>query len=233
MWNVFTPLPSKSAKLLATQLGGVKLKRLRPLPIDDVIVNWGSVGYPFADERVVFNRVVVGNKLRELEMLAAGGLPVPAHARDSSPGWLPRTFHHREGTDFKAPIRGDYYVERVPTTREFRFHVFNFGGEDQRILRWGEKLGKEGAHPWIRSHKNGWRISYGKTELPKGLRSTAKLAIAKLGYSFGAVDLALTSDGKPVIFEVNSAPGLDAEGQTLLRYVAAFKEAVGDGQEKV
>ena len=61
-----------------------------------------------------------------------------------------------------------------------------------------------------------------------------------VGYDFGAVDLGVKADGRPVVFEVNSAPGLDdlsveRWGERLLTWGTQLLNAVNevnDGKDK-
>lgn len=69
-----------------------------------------------------------------------------------------------------------------------------------------------GPHPWIRTYEAGWRLDYGQAcqrVLRQVVRDEAKKAVEALGLDFGAVDVGYTADRRPVVLEVNLAPGLD------------------------
>lgn len=231
MYIVYTPRASDSARGLSRSLEGARIRNWRfwDVPPDDVIINWGARG-PFPPVRKIFNERPPINKYQELATLHQRGVPSIqlSQTRPAEGEWLGRSLFHREGLDFDNPyLRPSFWTKKENFTREFRFHVFNYGGEDQRILRFGEKLPKaSGArHPWVRSWRNGWKLSYGPCTIPNGIRPVAKSAISALGLDFGAVDLGLTEEGRPLVIEVNCAPGLDVGGTTISKYVEAFRAA--------
>jgi len=167
-------------------------------------INWGQGG---------------GNKYEELRTLWAAGIPVPPHSRNKVPGWLARRFTHMEANDLTANLTyGDYYVQFVPTVREHRIHIFN--GESIRAQMKVPR--RANPHPDFRSHANGWKLVGGPeytAQVPRGAREMAKKAVAAMGYLFGAVDIGVKEDGRPVIWEVNSQPGI--EGTTVDAYAKA------------
>jgi len=112
-------------------------------------------------------------------------------------------------------------VEKLTLTDEWRFHIFK-----DTSLRAGHKVTDcANAHPWVRTHRLGWRLSYGQKG-PDDLREMAKEAVEALGLDFGAVDAARQGDGKAVILEVNTRPGLD-DGDTVLRYARKIARWAG------
>ena len=62
---------------------------------------------------------------------------------------------------------------------------------------------------WIRSYDAGWRINYDGRGVKDKHREVAKLAVAVLGLTFAAVDVAERADGAVFILEVNRAPGIE------------------------
>jgi hypothetical protein len=232
MIYVYTPAASTSARLMALKLKGRRIKHHRFLKSGDIVVNWGSRDSHWAlkQKALVLNPHLQDSKKTEIFKLAESKLPVPpVSLKDEGEGWFGRSAHHMRGRDFlRPPASPDFYVKKLNIVEEYRIHVFNYDGKDDiRILRWGRKEPRNGkAHPWIRSDAAGWRLSYNlpSQALPKGLRGVAKAAVKALGMDFGAVDMGLTSTGKPIIFEVNSAPGLDEGGRTIHLYADAMRQ---------
>lgn len=156
-----------------------------------------------------------GNKYEELRRLFQAGVPVPRHAlSEIDPSIiafprLGRAFRHTQAFDLLWPLRNpDFYVEKIDTIREHRIHVF-----DDRVIRVQTKQPTPNAtpHPWIRSESSGWTL-VARPDLtalvPRGARTIAKEAVRALGYEFGAVDLAVKTDGGIVVWEVNTQPGM-------------------------
>lgn len=182
------------------------------------VVNWGNLRPP----RVHLNQYLMPNKLVELEMLAQGGARTPEF-RLTRPGppptWLPRTLHHHEAKDLLGELEhGDYYTKYVPCVAEGRVHVFQ-----GQVIRVGTKVPRTpNPHPWVRSWDAGWKFSYDHG-LPEPARALGRRAVRALGYDFGAVDIGVDERGEPLVFEVNSAPGL--EGHSLDVYAEALMGA--------
>ena len=78
----------------------------------------------------------------------------------------------------------------------------------------------------IRNHDNGWVFAREDIDVPQAILDAAMSAVGALGLDFGAVDIAKTHQNeKPiVVFEINSAPGLDEGGTTLQQYLQFFRE---------
>ena len=78
----------------------------------------------------------------------------------------------------------------------------------------------------IRNHDNGWVFARGDINVSQAILDAAMSAVGALGLDFGAVDIAKTHQNeKPiVVFEINSAPGLDEGGTTLQQYLQFFRE---------
>lgn len=187
-----------------------------------LIVCWGRSAR--GTNGTILNARLVGNKYRELQRLAAAGIPVPPHSQTAMEGWLARRFGHHEANDLLAQLAtGDYYTQFVPLVNEFRIHVFRGAS-----IRAGIKQPRAGveAHPRFRSYAGGWWINYGATAgvLRERVRDTARRAVAALGYDFGAVDIGTQPDGAPIVLEVNSAPGL--EGNTVHAYARHIMGAI-------
>lgn len=227
---------SDTAKALVAELNGIKegtAKRIRSIkPLLDIkgnnlVVCWGQPG-GFVQENVPFkvlNNRHIESKFRELELLKEGGVWTVEFSRNKH--WsdsLARKEHHREASDLLAGLeKGDFYTEFTPMDDEFRVHVIK-----GLVVRIGKKVPRTSNYNLrFRSWNAGWRIAYSvdwrTDELVTLLRGTARRAISAVDYDFGAVDIGIRShDKRAVVFEVNSAPGL--EGGTIERYAEKFME---------
>lgn len=159
------------------------------------------------------------DKLEELGKLKAAGVPVPPFSLEPHAGWLGRKRHHHGANDLlRPPAEPDYYVKEMRVEKEFRIHVFK-----GKVIRRGLKVPKENAHPRFRTLEAGWALSYteeSRRQIPDDARIVAKRAVEAMGYTFGAVDMGITSNGNLVVWEVNSAPGL--VGGTVRSYADAI-----------
>lgn len=197
-----------------------RLRRWNRVQQQDLVVNWGDRN--ILDASNVLNPVLPANKLAELVVLREGGVPtVPFSTDKEQPNWLARTMHHQEARDLRANLRrGDYYVQFVPVVREFRIHIWR-----GKSIRTGIKMPRiDNPDTRFRSWEAGWKLDYGtvcQENMRQTYRDIAKRAIRVLGLDFGAVDLGIRPNGSVVVFEVNSAPGL--EGNTIDAYAHAIK----------
>lgn len=142
----------------------------------------------------------------QLTTLTAAGVRAPRVRDDADPGYVGRREAHTGGGDLRdPPTVPDYFVEIVPTVREWRVHVA-FG----RVIASGLKVPIPGAHPWVRCWDGGWRVDYGQ-RAPWRVRRAAVRACAALGYALGGADVGVAASAlaRPVVYEVNSAPALD------------------------
>ncbi len=195
---------------------------------NDLCVNWGSQAPPVRGRWL--NLHTIKNKLQELQTLREGGVNVPDTYRGKrfrlpEGRWFGRRRRHREGNDLLHPPRlPHYYVRYVPTVREFRVHVVR-----DQIVRIALKVARDQhSHPIVRTGE-GWRFSYGDPErqgMTDAIRQAAINAVRALGYDFGGVDVGVQADGTPVVFEVNSRPGV--EGGTVRKYAKHFRRLARD-----
>lgn len=214
-------------------------------PATDVLIRWGSraeVARGYAQRRTVNPSVAIrlaSDKFRSLEVMSDAGVSVPAWSRDPEDLKLPilgRRTHHARGTDITLCLqRGDwirqprdYYVEYIPTVREFRIHVA-FG----RVIRvQGKYLDqRELAVPWVRNFAHGYRFRSPRKKLNTARLEAAVQAVDALGLDFGAVDLIIGDDEKHYVLEVNTAPSCSP--LTAASYVTAFKNALNIPEEQV
>lgn len=175
-----------------------------------------NAGVPTVDvyHRDYFGGNVVGNKTARENLKAQG--------------YMPRKRDHVGGNDLLADDTiPDYWVRMDTFTDEFRIH--SFAGKS---IRAGKKVYRDGfslngangtikANPKIRSYDGGWKISYDDFKSTSAMRTIAHKAVAALGLTFGAVDVARRPDGKFVVLEVNRAPGI--EGNSIRSYAEVIK----------
>lgn len=211
--------PSKTKNSLSEALANVQVNK-------NIVVNW--TGSPisqldhFAD--VPLNFESRSDKLSQAVRLATSGIPtVTVSLRNEGPGWYPRRSSHQQGFDFtnrklaRGQLPADFYVKKENLIDEFRLHVFRTSRDNMRVMRVARKVpSRPDHHPWVRSHRLGWKLSYvgGATEDAKRI---ARDSLRALHLDFGAVDLAMRADATPIVLEVNTCPGL--EGGTLEMYV--------------
>lgn len=235
---IYCPRRSDGARLLIPYLAGLGIRTMRVreglrtkkgnfvAQRGDLFVPWGS---KLTEEelarleglgvRVLNGKAPIGNKMIELSKMAEAEVRVPAMSRQPREGWYARRIHHQEANDLLAELRvGDYYVEPIPAVNELRVHVFK-----GVAVRSGVKFRRPehpNPHPIFRSWNAGWGLTYDQARVDEVIRQThrdlAKKACEALGYDFGAVDIGVLEDRTGVVFEVNSAPGL--EGNTLNKY---------------
>lgn len=226
MLYIYRPSPSESARDLVRTLRSLSLRarRLRRdwslVRPESPVVCWGI---SFSGERTKILNARAGdyNKLQELSTLRSVGVPVPDFC-DTFPksiGWFGRKFRHHSASDIGCTYP-DFWTKEVDTRHELRIHIF-LG----KSIRAGIKVPTEGAHPKVRSRSLGWRLSYGsdcQRVITEAHREAARKAVAALSLDFGAVDVGVYSNGKPVVFEVNTSPSL-RDSNTALAYAKYIK----------
>lgn len=189
------------------------------------IVNW--TGRPSHEELLpVLNAASRTDKLEQLVRLKEAGVRVPTFfdglgVPPAGEGWLGRTRNHQQGRDFTTRhLIPDFYVKRLYYDDEWRIHIFKTRRGNYRVLRSGIKLPRRpNFHPWVRSHRLGWKIAY-TGGAPESVKEEARKAVEALGLDFAAVDVAATQP--PAVLEVNTCPGLDVG--TLGHYVNSIRE---------
>jgi hypothetical protein len=227
LW-IYRPTPSQGARELLRACRGLGLpaRRLRrdwrKVQARDAVISWGFARCGEENYTAFLNRAGGScSKYQELCILAEAGVPVPEHTSElpTSLGWLGRKNSHHSGSDIGC-AHPDFWTREVQTKAELRIHVWR-----GKSIRAGLKVPTPDCHPRIRSRSLGWRIDYGmacQRVIRDVHREAAKVAVAALGLDFGAVDCGILPSGQPLIFEVNSAPGL--EPITAAKYAAHIKE---------
>ena len=225
MIYVYCGRNSEAADELATALGnrGARLRNLSDRGRGtSLIVNWGTAQRVWPRGIRVLNPHVLGDKLRELQLLQAFQVPIPPLSLVYRVGWLGRRLMHEDGNDFGAESRrADYWTQRLDIVDEYRVHSFH--GRSLGVLKKMPRRGIE-PHAFIRSYRYGWTFGYrfDRALIPANLREVAHRAVAAVGYDFGAVDIGTVRGGGLVVFEVNSAPGI--EGDEVKAYAEALKD---------
>lgn len=235
---------SKTAKLLAKELGmrAVRDDRMAGTFTNPPKIRWGTSVPTHGDVTTINSRVSIATSAHGRTMLrtldSAGihtphPFPFESIINNNVPEaefWLARKNNHRGGTDIRVCRTRDdflsadldnyaFFVAYVPTSIELRVHVF--GGQ---VLKAFKKFHANPNASFIRSSYHGWQFKRVSIEdnYPKAI-PVAIAATEALGLTFGAVDMAWDITTRQwIIWEVNSAPSLNAE--TLKLYVDKFKE---------
>lgn len=240
MFFLYHKRSAPTGAILAQALGAAH-GELPPSPHEnDVLIRWGSQAQGFRDgvakQRVVNKAralAAASDKLNSLATMRKAGVRVPDFSTDPTELTFPflgRKRSHARGTDvvlclqkgdYKRRPR-DYYVQYVPTVREFRVHVVG----DEVIRVQGKFLDHpELAVPWIRNHAHGYRFRAPRKRLNRERQQQAVQAVQALGLDFGAVDLLIGDDGLTYVLEVNTAPSCSP--LTGGAYIAAFQRLLG------
>lgn len=212
------------------------------IPFDtptDRLIRWGSREAAALDAGCgqVLNTALAirqaADKLGSLELLRDAGVRVPRFDTDPTQldyPFLGRKRSHVRGTDIVLCLQRkdylrkprDYYVEYVPTVREYRLHVVG----DEVIRVQGKYLDiPEDVVPHIRNHAHGYRFRAPSKRLRSQRLEQAVLAVRSLGLDFGAVDMLIGEDGESYVLEVNTAPSCSP--RTGAAYVNAFASLLG------
>ena len=251
MPTIVSPWRTGSAGALGNALGWPVRKAnredVRPL-YAGVVVNWGFSGPLFIrhDARLVNNPDAVAaacSKLYSLRLLNEAKVPCLEFSEDSNDAlrWLEegnsvvcrdllkgrggdgiRLINLKEWRNAGKPApdfgQAKLFTRYFRKQKEVRVHV-----AEGRVLAIAEKRKRLGepADYWIRSHSRGWIFAEARPPLGEA-DEVARRAVAALKLDFGAVDIGIDSNNACVVFEVNTAPGL--EGRTLEAYVNYFRE---------
>lgn len=235
---------SRSGKVIADALGVRRIKhhgsKWRPR-YDSVVLNWGSTNLPvnLAGVRVINDPGAViraSDKLMALSMFRANDVPCPEFTTSiqTAREWaqegivvcrtLTRANSGRGIVVAHSPaevVQAPLYTKYFKRKDEYRVHVINQEVQDvQRKMRKLE-VPDDQVNWFVRNHSNGFVFGRGGVVAPDCVLDAALKAVQALRLDFGAVDVGYNEHlDQAVVFEVNSAPGL--EGCTLDKYVQAL-----------
>lgn len=234
---------SKSAKALATALGGKVLKREGSTynqRDEDVVINWGAgdCGYSALNEDLGY----VPNKLHFFD--AFGEMAeLPDHWQnaeeipdDAYPVVCRTILNGHSGNGIVIANNADeivyapLYTKYIKKKDEYRVHV----GWDSEALsvvviavQQKRKRNDVEVVNWqVRNHANGFVYCREDVNPPEAVTQAAKTVFEASGLCFGAVDVIWNEhEQRAYVLEINTAPGL--EGQTVQDYANYFKEEMG------
>lgn len=182
------------------------------------------------------------NKITALRVLKANNISVPifTHSREEARAYFtqPRSIvfcrtllraHGGRGIVIaRSPedlVYAPLYTKYFKKESEYRVHVFKGQVIDiaqKRLVNVERRQAIEGVrNQLVRNLENGWIYAREGVNISEELKTACVKACSVLHLDFGAVDCATNDRGEYVIFEVNTAPGL--EGTTLQRYAAAIR----------
>ncbi len=189
-----------------------------PADRQDVLIRWGNRERVRYRPGVTVNPMsaieLATNKLASLQYMRVRGVVVPnfsADPRELRAPFLGRAINHTRGTDIRLcmqqrdAVDSDFYVEYVPTDREYRARVVG-----DQCVRVSEKVlsSPDDYTPWIRNYEHGHTFVSPHTRLNSFQESLAVAAVKAHGLDFGAVDMVVGDDGHTYVLEVNTAPAL-------------------------
>ena len=224
--------------------------RYRPFR-NHVILNWGSSiipnwwgGLQNAVTQVINQPAAVeaaSNKLSAFQKMKEAEVSIPEFttSREVALGWVNEgkivvarkllrgsegrgivIIEKEAGVDRVDTIEhAPLYVQYVKKAAEYRIHVF-----DGRVIDIQEKKTRQGAEDVnyrIQSYNNGFIFARDNVNPPAQVLEEAKKAVASLGLTFGACDLAYNRHyDRAYTLEVNTSPGLS--GSTIESYKNAI-----------
>jgi glutathione synthase/RimK-type ligase-like ATP-grasp enzyme len=237
---------SKSAKALATALGGKVLKLVGSTFVwtgNDVVINWGNTNPPIiaGDGKALNDPAVVknaSNKLKFFQLMKEAGHDAIIPKFWTSASEIPaesfpivcRTVlagHSGDGIVIAASpddlVQCPLYVQYVKKQDEYRVHVGIKNDEPTVIAvqKKARRLDVENPNWQIRNHHNGFIYKREGVNPPTAVLDAASKALVASGLNFGAVDVIFNAQTqKAYVLEINTAPGL--EGQTVTDYANFF-----------
>lgn len=243
---------SRSAKALATALGGKVLKlqgsTYTPRP-SDIIINWGNTTPQcqtslYAAHLVNTGHIVrnVSNKLnffnlmkeKQLDNLIPKFWTDPDEIPDDAFPVVCRTVlagHSGDGIHLASSrddlVTAPLYTQYVKKKDEYRVHVGRTGSDSYITLSLQKKsreASNESPNWQVRNRANGFVYTRANCTPPLVVLDVAEAALEASGLDFGAVDVIWNEhQQRAYVLEINSAPGL--EGQTVSDYANYFKDS--------
>lgn len=176
------------------------------------------------------------NKIQQFQRFAAAGVSAPRFALTagdakalSVKSLFARTLTKSTGgrgiVEFESSQevypRAPLYTEYIPKKAEYRVHVFNGQVIDIQQKKKKREFQTDDRDTRIRNLSNGYVYTRDGIVPPAGLENLAILAVAAVGYNYGAVDIIYNEHrNQCFVLEVNSRPGL--MGTTLDKYSEAL-----------
>lgn len=240
--------PSNSARELAANLGGMRLRltaslfRQRP---DDTVINWGRSGtvegvQPTLNPYAAVN--TAANKLLSFRALQAGGVSIPEFttSHTEATNWVNDGFkvverhalrgHSGEGIEIVDNVESlnhqvPLFVKYIPKQSEYRVHIVNNTIIDVQQKRRSRDVETENVNWQVRNLAGGFIFARENLDVPSMVLEEALKAVDAIGLDFGAVDLIYNNNRSTAyVLEVNTACGL--QGTTLERYTEAFRAVI-------
>lgn len=206
----------------------------------NAVVNYGLAGkrmraftkkHPSLAQKPMINKYIGCSKYKAVKDAEAAGIEVPKTfislpSKYKMDDFLTKKMHSQGGKGIviaksRSKITGKYYQEFI-TDRRYELRVHGFLWMDKSSWLTQKRFGKEGEIAW--NYHNGGRFQTIKRpdnyDIFIEAKKITKEVLEIRNMSFGAVDFIVTSSGKLLFLEINSAPGFTelSEGA----YVEAF-----------
>ena len=237
---------SKSARALAQGLGIKVLKREGVRRNVGILINWGSSKWdrPIAANRVINERYAIelaSNKLRTFERFAATEVPTVPWTTDANVArkWQEENAtvvvryklsgHSGEGIeiiepDYIIPDDAPLFTKYVKKKDEYRIHVFQGKVIFQQRKARKKDVPDDQVNWKVRNLNGGFIFANDGVVAPDPVQQAAIAAVEALGLDFGAADVGFHAEQGTVVYEVNTACGL--QGKNLETYVENFLKLV-------
>jgi hypothetical protein len=242
-----------TGRKLAEYSGFTPINTLSGIENGDCLIRYGVSSSPRREWRfkIVLNNSKVVNlvkdKLRCSRFLLENGIrtPIVYTRKETIPSHkfpvLSRLRFHSRGRDIIRVddrlqlngVDGDYFVEYIYSTREYRVHLFN-----NEVIRIQKKVPTRGEY-WIRNVDHGYILSdiyEHDYPLEEKIIEECIKASKVLGINFGGIDVIVSEEGVPYILEANSAVRLNKFGRQLYSFIIKdflFKEGILGDQPKI
>tara|TARA_R100001086_G_C11848217_1_gene261058 strand:+ start:44323 stop:45105 length:783 start_codon:yes stop_codon:yes gene_type:complete len=231
---------------IRTRIIKLENSRYRPRP-EHVVINWGnSEVQPWADGHTVLNHPVSvarsSNKHLAFHELSRAEVSIPRYTTDirHAQYWCDDGYtvfcrtklrgHSGDGivvaNDRDEVVEAPLYTRGINLKGEYRVHVFDgevilYQKKSRRVDEDGEVIVPENASEYVRNLESGWIYRTGNLKRLERVEQIALDAIEALELDFGAVDIAMDTEGDVYVLEVNTAPGLGNQ-DTLEAYTDAI-----------